>query len=155
MELLVWKYTIWQPCLFVEMMGDVRFPGFYGIALWTVLFLQRRKVWRQLLSEVVTSDWRDNRSAFPEIGVQLGSLGNGQRIRSSVARWYIHTCIAQIPLRVCLEGLEMENVGILYDHLEYFMTIWNILWPFGIFYDNLEYFMTIWNILWPFGIHIF
>jgi hypothetical protein len=25
----------------------------------------------------------------------------------------------------------MENVGIFYDHLEHFMAIWNILWPFG------------------------
>jgi hypothetical protein len=37
-------------------------------------------------------------------------------------------------------------------NLEYFVAIWNILWPFGIFYGHLEYFMAIWNILWPFGI---
>jgi hypothetical protein len=32
-----------------------------------------------------------------------------------------------------LEGLAMENLGILYDHLVYFTAIGNILWPFGIF----------------------
>jgi hypothetical protein len=26
----------------------------------------------------------------------------------------------------------MVNVGIFYDHLEYFMAIWYNLWPFGI-----------------------
>jgi hypothetical protein len=30
-----------------------------------------------------------------------------------------------------LEGLRMENAGILYRQLEYFTVIWNILWPFG------------------------
>jgi hypothetical protein len=45
----------------------------------------------------------------------------------------------------------MENAGIFYGHLEYFMVIWNILWSFGIFYGHLEYFMVIWYILWPFG----
>jgi hypothetical protein len=32
----------------------------------------------------------------------------------------------------------MVNVSILYDHLEYIMAIWNILWHFGIIYGNLE-----------------
>jgi hypothetical protein len=26
----------------------------------------------------------------------------------------------------------MENVGIFYDHLEYFMAIWYNLWQFGL-----------------------
>jgi hypothetical protein len=58
-----------------------------------------------------------------------------------------------------LEGLEMENVGIFYDHLEYFKAIWYILWQcgiffpvFGIFYGHLEYFMVILYILQSFGI---
>jgi hypothetical protein len=51
-----------------------------------------------------------------------------------------------------LEGLAMENLGLFYDHLVYFITIWSILWPFGLFYDHLVYFMTIWSILWPFGL---
>jgi hypothetical protein len=34
----------------------------------------------------------------------------------------------------------MENVDIFYDHLEYFMAIWNILWPFGIICGRLVYF---------------
>jgi hypothetical protein len=29
----------------------------------------------------------------------------------------------------------MENVGIIYDHLEYFTDIWYILMPFGIIFD--------------------
>jgi hypothetical protein len=31
----------------------------------------------------------------------------------------------------------MVNVGIFYDHLEYFMAIWYNLWPFGIIYGRL------------------
>jgi hypothetical protein len=31
----------------------------------------------------------------------------------------------------------MENVGIFYDHLQYFTAIWCILWPFGIVCCNL------------------
>jgi hypothetical protein len=49
------------------------------------------------------------------------------------------TCSSVPGLQVCifenqkshfwhiLYGLEAENVGIFYDHLEYFMTIWNFL----------------------------
>jgi hypothetical protein len=32
-----------------------------------------------------------------------------------------------------LEGLGIDNVGILCGHFEYFKTIWYISWPFGIF----------------------
>jgi hypothetical protein len=28
----------------------------------------------------------------------------------------------------------MENVGIVYKHLEYFTAIWYILWQFGLFF---------------------
>jgi hypothetical protein len=38
----------------------------------------------------------------------------------------------------------MEDVGICYE-------IWSILRTFFIFYDHFEYFMTIWYILWQFG----
>jgi hypothetical protein len=34
----------------------------------------------------------------------------------------------------------MENIGILYIHLEYFTAIWYILRPFGIFFNVLVYF---------------
>jgi hypothetical protein len=34
----------------------------------------------------------------------------------------------------------MVNVGIFYDHLVYFMALWNILWPFGIVCGHLLYF---------------
>jgi hypothetical protein len=30
-----------------------------------------------------------------------------------------------------MEGLEMENVGIFYGHLECNSAIWYMLWPFG------------------------
>jgi hypothetical protein len=36
-----------------------------------------------------------------------------------------------------LGALRKENVGIFYDHLEYFTAIWNILLPFGIIYGRL------------------
>jgi hypothetical protein len=48
-----------------------------------------------------------------------------------VAKWYISK--PKIPFWVNLsEGLAMEDVGIFYGHLVYFMAIWYILWPFGI-----------------------
>jgi hypothetical protein len=43
-----------------------------------------------------------------------------------------------------LEGLEMENVGIFYGHLEYFTAMCYILWPF----ENL---VVIWYIFPRFG----
>jgi hypothetical protein len=36
-----------------------------------------------------------------------------------------------------LECLEMENVFIFYDHLEYITAIWYNLWPFGIVFGHL------------------
>jgi hypothetical protein len=33
-----------------------------------------------------------------------------------------------------LERLGMDNVGIFYEHLEYFTAIWYSLWSFGIFF---------------------
>jgi hypothetical protein len=38
-----------------------------------------------------------------------------------------------------LEGHRMENIGILYDHLEYFTAIWYGLWTFGIVCGHLVY----------------
>jgi hypothetical protein len=37
----------------------------------------------------------------------------------------------------------MVNVGIFYDHLEYFMAIWYNLWPFGIDCGHLLYFSNL------------
>jgi hypothetical protein len=34
----------------------------------------------------------------------------------------------------------MENVGMFYDHLEYFTAIWYKLWPVSIVYGHLVYF---------------
>jgi hypothetical protein len=39
-----------------------------------------------------------------------------------------------------LEGLGMENVGIFYDHFEYFTPIWYNSWPLGIVGGHLVYF---------------
>jgi hypothetical protein len=39
-----------------------------------------------------------------------------------------------------LEGLAMEDVGILYGRLVYFTAIWYTLWPFGKFFGYLVYF---------------
>jgi hypothetical protein len=39
----------------------------------------------------------------------------------------------KIPIRVIFEGRKIENIDILYVHLEYITDIWYILWPFGIF----------------------
>jgi hypothetical protein len=36
-----------------------------------------------------------------------------------------------------LEGLRWENVAIFCSHLESFMNIWDILWPFGTFCVHL------------------
>jgi hypothetical protein len=38
----------------------------------------------------------------------------------------------------------MENLGIFYDHLVYFTTIGNMLWPFVIFCGTLVYFSPFW-----------
>jgi hypothetical protein len=40
----------------------------------------------------------------------------------------------------------MEDVGIFYGHLVYFMAIRFILWQFSIFYAHLVYFGVIWYI---------
>jgi hypothetical protein len=37
-------------------------------------------------------------------------------------------------------GLGVENFGIFYGHLAYFVIIWQMLWPFGAFYWRLVYF---------------
>jgi hypothetical protein len=34
----------------------------------------------------------------------------------------------------------MVNIGVFYDHLEYFMAIWYNLWPFGTVCGHLLYF---------------
>jgi hypothetical protein len=41
----------------------------------------------------------------------------------------------------------MEDVGIFYGYLVYFMAIWYSLWPSGIFCGFLVYFKVIWYIL--------
>jgi hypothetical protein len=52
----------------------------------------------------------------------------------------------------------MNHVGILYDHLVYFVSIWcifgHLVYLRAIWYINLRFgiFWVIWYILWPFGI---
>jgi hypothetical protein len=57
----------------------------------------------------------------------LSAQASGRR----VARWPVFK--PKIPIWLVLEGLTMENLGIFYDHLVYFTSIGNILWPFCIF----------------------
>jgi hypothetical protein len=45
-----------------------------------------------------------------------------------------------------LEGLGIENIGIFYDHLEYFMAIWYNLWLFGIVCGHMVYFFPFWYV---------
>jgi hypothetical protein len=47
-----------------------------------------------------------------------------------------------------LEGLWMVNVGIFYDHLEYFIAIWYNLWPFGVISGHLLHFSQF-GMFWP------
>jgi hypothetical protein len=52
---------------------------------------------------------------------------------------------------VCFQT-KNPNLGKFWSALEskmslYFMTIWNILWPFGKIYGRLVYFVVIWYIL--------
>jgi hypothetical protein len=46
----------------------------------------------------------------------------------------------------------MEDVGVYYGHLVYFVAIWDISWLFGTFCGHLVYFVAIWDISWLFGI---
>jgi hypothetical protein len=45
----------------------------------------------------------------------------------------------------------MEEVGILYCHLVYFMDIWYNLWTYGIIYGHLIYLLVNWYICFRFG----
>jgi hypothetical protein len=38
----------------------------------------------------------------------------------------------------------LVNIDIFYGHLEYFMDIWDILWPFGTFCVHLVHFFQFW-----------
>jgi hypothetical protein len=46
-----------------------------------------------------------------------------------------------------LDGLAMEDVGIVYGHLVYFMAIWSILFPFGMFYGHFGRFFSCWYVV--------
>jgi hypothetical protein len=40
-------------------------------------------------------------------------------------------------------GLGIENVGLFYDHLEYFTVIWYNFWPFGTVCGHFVYFSNL------------
>jgi hypothetical protein len=46
-----------------------------------------------------------------------------------------------------LEAFAMEDVGVFYGHLVYFMAIWYIFWPFSIINGHLVYFLLFWYVL--------
>jgi hypothetical protein len=50
--------------------------------------------------------------------------------------------IPKIP-NIWEEGLGMENVGIFYGHLVYFVVLWKSLWLFGIFCSHWVYFSAL------------
>jgi hypothetical protein len=43
------------------------------------------------------------------------------------------------------EGLRLENIDLLYGHLEYFKDIWDFLRPFGTFSVHRVYLFRFWN----------
>jgi hypothetical protein len=44
-------------------------------------------------------------------------------------------------------SLAMEDVGIFYNHLVYFMAVWYILWQFCLFYGYFVYFPPFWYVV--------
>jgi hypothetical protein len=46
-----------------------------------------------------------------------------------------------------LGNLSMEDDGLFYVPLVYFIAIWYILWPSGIFYCHLVYFCPFWYVI--------
>jgi hypothetical protein len=49
---------------------------------------------------------------------------------------------AKIQFGKNVQGLRFQNVDIFYGHLEYFMDIWDILWPFVTFCVHLVHFSS-------------
>jgi hypothetical protein len=49
-------------------------------------------------------------------------------------------------------GLFLDDVGLFYEHLVYFINIWSIIRPFDLFYGHLVHFVVIWYIFSPVGI---
>jgi hypothetical protein len=55
----------------------------------------------------------------------LGYILGNSFANSRVAKWIVFK--PKIPILVNFEGLAVENLGLFYDHLVYFMAIWYIL----------------------------
>jgi hypothetical protein len=55
--------------------------------------------------------------------------GKEEEVKNKVARWFIFK--PKIPIWLHLRG---PWNGKFYDHLDYFMAFWYILWHFDIFY---------------------
>jgi hypothetical protein len=64
--------------------------------------------------------------------------------REQIARWFIFE--PNIKIWVNFDGLGTENVGIFYDHLEYFTSIWYYLWPFDMACGHLVKLFPIWYV---------
>jgi hypothetical protein len=45
------------------------------------------------------------------------------------------------------DGVSMEDVGIFYGHLDYFMAMSYVLWPFGMVCSFLVYFSPFWYVV--------
>jgi hypothetical protein len=41
----------------------------------------------------------------------------------------------------------MENIGLFYGHMVYFIAIWYIFWPFAILYGYLVYISPFWYVV--------
>jgi hypothetical protein len=79
-----------------------------------------------------------------------------------ICTYKIHICLLKFLFGCIFEGLGMENIGILYDHLvctytyftavcTLFITIWYSLWSFGMYFPIWWTFLPIWCI-YQFGI---
>jgi hypothetical protein len=63
-------------------------------------------------------------------------------IVTRVARWLIFK--PKIPFWVNFGGSRLEKGNMCYGHLENFMDIWEILWPFGKVCFHLVHFFRFW-----------
>jgi hypothetical protein len=76
---------------------------------------------------------RSNRQSASRIGRSFTGLPDGLFLYQKSQFGYISECIG------------MENVGIFYNHFEYFAAIWYNLWPFSIVCGHMVIFWYIWT----------
>jgi hypothetical protein len=119
-----WK-PIWSPWFYVEQGTWSRQSAVDEWNEWKRLF------WVKIFCDKWSSDER--KSELAHVAQGRAGLPDGVFSNPKSKCGYI------------LEGLTMDNVGIIYCHLEYFTPTWSILWPFG----NV---VVIWYIFTRFGI---